>query len=334
MERRQFLFSAAVAAGLARTPVTARAMRLAAQAKTDRIAIMTLNFQQILLVPDTAPGPNRTLELFDVGQMIADTYGVHRVEFQHYHLASTETSYLRELRARLGRAKSRATQINLEFSELNMSAPTLRNRLLAIDLTKAFVDHAVVLGAERVMVNQGGPGVNPTPENKVYSIPTLKTMVDYGRSKGIMVSVETRGAAGAARGAAAGPAGVAAAAPAAGQTPAPVVALAPGAAPVPAVSGREAWTLLAEIIKAAGSYSNVDVGGARAISQQELHDCLRTMFPFTAGTMHTRLGTSWDLATAMRYLEKDLGFRGLYTIETNGGHMGTKAIYDVVVANL
>jgi hypothetical protein len=28
------------------------------------------------------------------------------------------------------------TQINLEFGQLNMSAPELRNRLMAIDLTK------------------------------------------------------------------------------------------------------------------------------------------------------------------------------------------------------
>ena len=93
-------------------------------------------------------------------------------------------------------------------------------------------------------------------------------------------------------------------------------------------------TLLAEVIKSAGSYSNVDVGGAAAANQQELHDCLRMMFPFTANTMHTRVSTAWDLATAMKLLEKDLGYKGLYTIEANGGHQGTKAIYDVVVATL
>ena len=36
----------------------------------------------------------------------------------------------------------------------------------------------------------------PTHENKVYGIPALKAMADYGRSKGIIVSVETRGAGG------------------------------------------------------------------------------------------------------------------------------------------
>ena len=62
---------------------------------------MTLNFQRILKVPDAQDSPERTLELFDIGEMLADRYGVHKVEFQHYHLASTEPSYLKELRGRL-----------------------------------------------------------------------------------------------------------------------------------------------------------------------------------------------------------------------------------------
>ena len=91
---------------------------------------------------------------------------------------------------------------------------------------------------------------------------------------------------------------------------------------------------MAEVLKAAGGYSNVDVGGAGAANQEELHACLRTMFPFTAGTMHTRVNTNWDLATAIKFLEKDLGYKGLYTIESSQGHEGTKQIYDVVVATL
>ena len=41
---------------------------------------MTLNFQSILKVPDVEDSPNRTLELFDIGEMIADKYGVHKVD--------------------------------------------------------------------------------------------------------------------------------------------------------------------------------------------------------------------------------------------------------------
>ena len=311
MRRREFLYgAAAVLAGAPRvwTQSTSPAGRIK-QATLDRIAIMTLNFQRLLKLPDLPQEPERTLELFDVPEMLADKYGVHKIEFQHYHIPSTEPSFLKELRAQIEKRKSRMTQINLEFGQLNMSAPELRNRLMAIDLTKMWVDHAVMLGAQRVMINQG----QPTQDNKSYGIPTLKTMADYGRSKGIIVSVETRGGGGGrGRGTA-----TEATTPAPPPPPAPVV-----------------WTLLAEIIKGAGAYSNVDVGGANAANQDELHNCLRTMFPMTAGSMHTRVNTHWDLATAIRFLEGELGYKGLYTIEASNGHEGTQQIYDVVVATL
>ena len=346
MRRREFLASAAAAMTAAGSPTLwAQTPAKAKQSTLDRIAIMTLNFQRILKVPDVQDSPERTLELFDIGEMIADKYGVHKVEFQHYHIASTEPSYLKELRSRLEKVKSRATQINLEFSGLNMSAPRLRDRLMAIDLTKAWVDHAVLMGAQRVMVNQGAQGgadsVMPTHENKVYGIPALKAMADYGRSKGIIVSVETRGGGGGGRGrgnaqGAAAPAGgapgAAAAAPGAA-APAPAPA-APATPPPPAMPSPEVWALLLEILKGAGAYSNVDVGGAAAKNQEELHQCLKMLFPVTAGTMHTRVSTNWDLATAIKFLEQDLGYKGLYTIEAGNGHEGTQPIYDVVVATL
>ena len=262
----------------------------------DRIAIMTLNFQRLLRLPDLPDEPQRTLELFDIPPMLADTYGVHKIEFQHYHIPSTEPAFLKELRSRIEKHQSRMTQINLEFGNLNMSAPELRNRLMATDLTKMWVDHAVLLGAARVMINQG----QPTHENKAYGIPTLKNMADYGRSKGIIVSVETRGGGGG--GATATAPGAAAGAAAA--TP----ATPPGPPPL---TGPARWTLLAEIVEAAGAHSNVDVGGAGAANQEELHACLKRMFPSTANSLHARVNQNWDFATAVRYLERDLGYKGI-----------------------
>src|SRR5581483_10963416 len=203
-------------------PLSARAAQQARQAALDRISIMSLNFQNMLRVPDTQPGAERTLELFDYAQMIADTYGVHKVEFQHYHFPSLEDSYFKELRAHIEKAGSQAQQINLEFDNLNISAPTVRNRLLAIDLTKQFVDHAAVLGAKRVMINQG----TLTTLNKDVAVQTLKTMVDYGRSKNIIVSVETRGGGpGGVRGRAGAPGAAGAAAAPAPPPPPPVPGL-------------------------------------------------------------------------------------------------------------
>jgi hypothetical protein len=352
MKRREFLISAAaVATAAGSRTVWAQAPKGAKQSTLDRIAIMTLNFQSILKVPDVQDNPNRTLELFDIAEMIADKYGVHKVEFQHYHIPSTEPSYLKELRTHIEKSKSRMTQINLEFSGLSMSAPRQRDRVLAIDLTKMWIDHAVMLGAQRVMINQGSQGgtdpVMPTHQNKVYGIPTLKTMADYGRSIGIIVSVETRGGgggrgAGAGRGQAPGtpstqgpgaPSPTTTPAPAQAATPAPAQA-APATPATPPMPQPEVWALLAEILKGAGAYANVDVGGAGAANQEELHQCLKMLFPVTAGSMHTRVNTRWDLATAIKYLEHDLGYKGLYTIEASNGHEGTQPIYDVVVATL
>src|SRR3954468_7210806 len=266
MKRREFLLTAAAVASAASSrSIWAQAPQGAKQSTLDRISIMTLNFQSILKVPDVEDSPNRTLELFDIAEMIADKYGVHKVEFQHYHIPSTEPSYLKELRTHIEKSKSRMTQINLEFSGLNMSAPRLRDRLLAIDLTKMWVDHAAMLGAQRVMINQGAQGgtanVMPTHENKVYGIPTLKTMADYGKSKGIIVSVETRGSGGGGGRRGGGPG--TAAPPAAGnvaggqaaEAPAaqPSVAAASTAPPAPATPPMpqpEVWALMAEILKA------------------------------------------------------------------------------------
>jgi hypothetical protein len=213
-------------------------------------------------------------------------------------------------------------------------------------LTKAWVDHAVLLGAQRVMINQGAQGgtanVMPNNENKVYGIPTLKTMADYGKSKGIIVSMETRGGGGGGRrGAGAGTAGAGAGQ---GQAPAtaptqpaaaqPAAAAMPPAPATPPMPQPEVWALMAEILKATGAYANVDVGGAGAANQEELHQCLKMLFPYNAGTMHTRVNARWDLATAIKYLENELGYKGLYTIEAGNGHEGTQQIYDVVVATL
>ena len=226
---------------------------------------------------------------------------------------------------------------------------------MAIDLTKAWVDHAVLMGAQRVMINQGAQGgadsVMPTHENKVYSIPALKAMADYGKSKGIIVSVETRGGGGGGRGRGAAP-GTAAAGNAPG---APLVPHRPRLLaqhqllPRPQRlrprqlqrrllrrqcrhprSGRCCWKSSRRPAPAPTSMW----AAPRAKNQEELHQCLKMLFPVTAGTMHTRVNAAWDLATAIKFLEHDLGYKGLYTIEASNGHEGTQPIYDVVVATV
>ena len=170
MKRRDFLIrtaaGAAVTAGFTRSaiaqggadqsaPIDKGAPAAVSPAKLARISIMTYNFTSRLKLEGQAPNPDRILDLFDVPQLFADTYGVHNIELQHSHFASTETSYLKEFRARIEKAKSRMTQINVEFGQMTVSAVDPVQRYQAIDLTMRWVDHAAILNCPRVMINQG-----------------------------------------------------------------------------------------------------------------------------------------------------------------------------------
>jgi hypothetical protein len=81
-------------------------------AKLARVSIMTYNLTARLKLEGQPPGPNRVIELFDLPQWYVSMYGVHNIELQHSHFASTESAYLREFRARIEKAGSRLTQIN------------------------------------------------------------------------------------------------------------------------------------------------------------------------------------------------------------------------------
>src|SRR5438552_2550979 len=167
MRRREFVIGS-IAAGLA-----SRAFGQGTSGpKADRIAIMAYSFQSVLKLPGRPPTPARTLEFFDVPDMFADRFKVHNVEVQHNYFVSTETSYLKEFVARLAKAKSKVSNINLELGTMNIASPDPILRVQAVDLTRAWIDHAIVLGSPRVMINQG----KLTPENRQAAIDTLKAM--------------------------------------------------------------------------------------------------------------------------------------------------------------
>jgi sugar phosphate isomerase/epimerase len=190
MRRRDFLISSAIAAG-----GTGRGRAQSAdrsepdRKKLDRIGVMTLSFNSVLKSASHPDDPKRTLDILDAPQMIADRYGLHHVEFQHTHFASTEISYLKEVRERLRKAKSNMNQICLEFGPLNISTPDPVLRLETIDLTKQWIDHATQVGCPRVMLNHG----TLAPEVRQTAIAALKTIGDYGKQKQVCVTLESRG---------------------------------------------------------------------------------------------------------------------------------------------
>jgi len=290
---------------------------------------MSLCFSSILKNPSQPDNSARTLDLMDIGQMYADRYGVHNIEMQHAHFPSTDESWLKEFRAHLATTKSQVTNINLEFGQQNISAADPALRQQALERTKQWIDYAVVLGCPRIMVNQG----SPTRENKAVAVETLKAMGEYGKSKNIMVAMENRGGGGG-RGRAGAP----------GTAAGPGAAAAPGtpaapAAPAPAGPPAEpAWVLLVEIIKESGTWANCDIGNFP--DQETQHAGMRAMFPLTDGNCHVKINPArYDLPAALA-LTKELGYKGLYSIESGGGataadpHENVQRIYDVLLSSL
>lgn len=312
MNRREFLMSTSAFA-------MAAASRPRAQgpdaAKLARVAIMTYSFDRIVKIAGRPDDPARTLDFFDIPEMFADRYRVHNVEVQHNHFASTESTFFKEFLARLAKAKSRVTNINLEFGAMSITAADPVMRAQAVDLTKRWIDHAVELGSPRVMVNQG----SPTPESRDIAIATLKIMGEYGKPKNVMVSMEPRGGG-------AGRATTAAQAPGAPLAPAP----APAGPPPP-----PPYILLTEIIKGSGTYANVDIGNFG--DQETQHAGIRTMLPHTVGNTHVKLNPArYDLPAALT-LVASLGYKGLFSIEgsTQGDpYDNVQKIYDVLVASI
>jgi sugar phosphate isomerase/epimerase len=281
--------------------------------KIARIALMTLNFNNILRLPNQEATPERTLALLDLPQMYVDTYGVHNIEFQHSHLVQAETdpAFIKEIKARVDAVKSQITQINLEFGQQNISATDPALRQQAIDHTKQWIDIAVALECPRVMLNQG----QLNQDTKAHAVTAWKAMNDYGKTKNVKVSAETRGGGGGGGGRAG--------------TPAPGAA----AATPPAPAGPPAWILLKEVIEAAGAYSNVDIGNVGATNQDALHECIKALLPTSSGNMHIKSNPNWDIGTAIRYTNNTLGYKGLYSIEVNT-HQAVRIVYNTILANL
>jgi len=156
--------------------------------KLNRIGIMTLCFDPVLKSASRPADPQRTVAIMDFADMVAQRYGVHRVEYQQTDFDSTEPAYFQEFRRRIRKARSQVNQINLEFANLNISARDPVIRLEAIVLTKSWIDHAAELECPRVMVNQGTLG----PEVRAGAIEALKTMSAYARTKKVSITMEPR----------------------------------------------------------------------------------------------------------------------------------------------
>jgi sugar phosphate isomerase/epimerase len=277
-------------------------------AKLARVSLMQLNFNNVLKPepsannPNPTPTANQTLTLFDLPKVYVENFGVHNIEFQLQNVlkAETDPSFIKELKAKLDEYKMICTQINMEIGAAQGMTADAAGRRTGIDRLKKWVDIATELGCKRLMLNQNQGAL--TKDRRADAVAYMKEVADAGRPKGVMFSVETRGAA------------------------------QPQVNGVDQPLGMKPWEFMIGIIKDAGANSNVDIGNVGANNQQELHDCIKAWFPYSTGNMHIKSSPNWDIGAAVRYTES-LGYKGNYAIEV-AAYSGMRMVYNQILANL
>jgi sugar phosphate isomerase/epimerase len=176
------------------------------------------------------PAPLK-MNMLDLPEEVADRLHLHNLEVCNINLVSMEPSYIGEFKERMHRAKSKAVDLIVELDPpatayrgyISVCSPNPEIRAHAIEETKKWIDIAAVLGSPSIMPDQGvhylpgSPSRRPAPpvgSKTAHSgrrefqaapwnredlqaltpcIEGLKTVVDYGKTKGVVVILEPRG---------------------------------------------------------------------------------------------------------------------------------------------
>jgi len=206
MKRREFLTrltGGAVAAGLAGSAGgLGAAANLAPQpeagAKLARLAVSTWSlhnyFESTREKEFNLSG--RMLELLELPELIADRYKVHHLEACAPHFASTEPSYLKEVKAQLERAHSQVVNMPVDIEEFwtkgGLSDTDSAVRQKAVAGGKKWIDVAAVIGSEAVRCDPG----RMNPKGLTPTVESYKELAAYGKSKGVQVIIENHGGVG------------------------------------------------------------------------------------------------------------------------------------------
>jgi sugar phosphate isomerase/epimerase len=160
--------------------------------KITRVAISSWSFHNYFQATreKELSEPGSMLTLLDFPEMIADRYKVHNLEFVAPHFASTEPTYLRELKAKLVRAYSYLVNIPLDIEEVSnaggLSDPDEEIRARAISAVEKWIDIGKALGAHSVRADPG----KLDPADLTTTIDSYRKLAAYGKSKGLYVIIE------------------------------------------------------------------------------------------------------------------------------------------------
>jgi len=207
MIRRDFLTrlaAGAAATGLLRgenilaQAASGHAAAAGTAAKLQRISISTWSlhnyFESTRDKEFNLPGP--MLALLDFPELIVNKYKVHHFEFCTTHFASSEPSYLQEIKSRLARTHSTIVNMPVDVEELwdqgGLSDPDKAKREFAINAYKKWIDVAHTLGVKSVRCDPG----KMDPQNLERTAESYKALVSYAAPKGVHVIIENHGGVG------------------------------------------------------------------------------------------------------------------------------------------
>jgi len=207
MKRREFLTHMAggvTAAGLAVQSLKPAdsaqgiAAPLASTGKRHHIAVSTWSLHNYF--PSTREKeftlPGEMLELLEFPEMVADCYKVHHLEFCAPHFASTEPSYLKELKSRLKKSRSHLVNMPVDIKELwsggGLSDSDGKVRTAALSGAKKWIDIGSEVGTRSVRCDPGRMSV----QNLAPTVESYKELAASGKSKGVYVTIENHGGVG------------------------------------------------------------------------------------------------------------------------------------------
>jgi hypothetical protein len=140
--------------------------------------------------------PGDMLALLDFPTLAADKYQLHHLEFCAPHFASTEPSYLRELRSRLARARSHVVNIPVDIEEIwtkgGLSDPDPQVREAAVNAAKRWIDIAATIGSKAVRCDPG----RMNTQDLTPTVESYKALARYGVAKHVQVIIENHGGVG------------------------------------------------------------------------------------------------------------------------------------------
>ena len=126
-----------------------------------------------------------TLNLLDLPAFIAQE-GIQLLEICHFHFPSTDDDYLAQLKDAMQAAGVGLANVLIDTG--NLSSLDDAQWRSDIEMTKAWQDVAVKLGAESVRIDCGTEPA--TPETIKRSADALRELADYGTSIGLTTTTE------------------------------------------------------------------------------------------------------------------------------------------------